>query len=313
MSSKNTSPSSDTSQISEQFKYKGYTTSWEPEMAQLIHSKMNQQNYQMMQSSSDEEDSATRRPFIVALVGIPGSGKTSSAQILSQLLESKLSSSTSSKPSPVMVMPMDGYHLPLAVLKSQPNSKDLIYRRGAPDTFDPRSLLKDLKQIRQCGKRNRSNSDINKNNDSSTTNNTDTHTVHIPGFDHAKGDPEPNAYTYKRDQHSIIICEGLYLLHQDNDNNIDSNGNNQNKANIGGSWSEEIEKQFDLTIFINADVDTCIDRLKVRNKCIPGYTPEEIDIRCDIVDRSNAMLVLESKYRAMYIVDSVVASSSLSS
>jgi hypothetical protein len=47
----------------------------------------------------------------------------------------------------------------------------------------------------------------------------------------------------------------------------------------------------DWTIFIQADVDVCVDRLKERNKCIPGYTPKEIEIRCEKVDRVNAELV----------------------
>ena len=96
----------------------------------------------------------------------------------------------------------------------------------------------------------------------------------VPGFDHAKGDPEENQHTYIRDEHKIVICEGLYLLH-DND-----------------GW-ENIEKYFDWTIFIDSDVDMCIDRLKERNKVIPGYTPEEIDLRCEEVDRVNCEVAQE--------------------
>jgi len=35
-----------------------------------------------------------------------------------------------------------------------------------------------------------------------------------------------------------------------------------------------------------------------------GYTPEEIDIRVDAVDRSNAMIADQSKYRADIVVKS---------
>jgi pantothenate kinase len=251
-----------------------FTPSWEPEMAQTIYTQMMKKQKEQRQrnesnsarASSQQQQQNTPHTFIVAIVGCPGSGKSSSSQILSKLLHDKLQSSLQSK---VLVMPMDGYHLSLAQLKSQPNSTDLIYRRGAPDTFDPQLLLQDLKSIKN-------NNSVQK----------------IPGFDHAIGDPQPNAYTFDKNQHSIVICEGLYLLHVD--------------ENIG--WSTEIAKQFDMTIFMNANVDTCIERLKVRNKCIPGYTPEEIDLRCDVVDRANAMLVLRSKDRAMYVVDSIVAS-----
>jgi len=241
-----------------------FIASWEPEMARHIFDNYKEQ---------------TTSPFIVAVVGIPGSGKSSSSEILSRLLQEMITKTHHD--AAVLVMPMDGYHLPMSTLKSKPNSKDLIYRRGAPDTFDPHSLLNDLKQIKNI-------------NESIVPNKGDSHNnvVEIPGFDHAIGDPQPSTYTFHRKQHDIVICEGLYLLHQD--------------ENIG--WSKDIQNQFDLTIFINANLDTCIERLKVRNKCIPGYTSEEIDIRCDVVDRSNAMIVLESKDRAMYVVDSIVAS-----
>lgn len=288
------------------------TTSWEPQMAELLYSKMLERR--QMESKEEELKQIPSSPFMVGLVGIPGAGKTTSAHILSELLQFHFNSDTDrientngkeiqrfknqyGSERNIMVLPMDGYHLPLSQLKAKPNANDLVYRRGAPDTFDPMALLSDLKRIKHGGDAgetgsNIANSNNNNNNSGCGSDKNDFITVQIPGFDHAIGDPQPNAYTFHRNQHSIIICEGLYLLHQD--------------ESIG--WSIEIEKQFDVTIYINADVDTCVQRLKIRNKCIPGYTPEEIDRRCDIVDRSNAMLVLgQSKDRAMYVVDSVVA------
>jgi pantothenate kinase len=297
-----------------------FTTSWEPKMAQLIYSQQ-QQQYKTQQFKD-------KKPFIIALVGIPGSGKSTSSQILSNHLQQIITKGSTTTTtfntaqeqeqevaSSVMVMPMDGYHLPLSTLESKPNSKELIYKRGSPDTFDPQSLLNDLKRIRGISKQKDGNEngleDDNDDNNNDDNNNDDNNNddnsniVHIPGFDHAVGDPQPNAYTFHRNQHSFVICEGLYLLHQDKNNENDEDENQKDNDN---GWSQEIEKQFDLTIFINANVDTCIERLKVRNKCIPGYTHEEIDIRCDLVDRANAMLVLKSKDRAMHVVDSVVAS-----
>lgn len=99
--------------------------------------------------------------------------------------------------------------------------------------------------------------------------------VSVPGFDHAKGDPEEDQHTFIRDQHKIVICEGIYLLHDDD------------------GW-ENIEKFFDWTIYVEADVDSCIARLKERNKSIPGYTPEEIEERCEIVDKANCEAAHES-------------------
>jgi pantothenate kinase len=66
---------------------------------------------------------------------------------------------------------------------------------------------------------------------------------------------------------------------------------------------EHIQKFLDWTIFIEADVDVCIDRLKERNKCIPGYTPEQIEVRCEEVDRVNAELASKTagKYASMVV------------
>ena len=151
--------------------------------------------------------------------------------------------------SSILVMPMDGYHYSLAQLSEFTNAEDAIYRRGAPDTFDPMSLARDLERIAHG----------------------DEDTVSIPGFDHAKGDPEEDQHKFERGKHNIVICEGLYLLHDEN------------------GW-EKIQKFLDWSIFIQADVDVCIERLKKRNQCIPGYTPEQINLRCEIVDRANALL-----------------------
>jgi len=67
-----------------------------------------------------------------------------------------------------------------------------------------------------------------------------------------------------------------------------------------------IRETFDLTVFTNADVENCLERLKVRNQCIPGYTPEEIAERVERVDRANADLVMETMSKADMVVESAV-------
>jgi hypothetical protein len=66
---------------------------------------------------------------------------------------------------------------------------------------------------------------------------------------------------------------------------------------------EHIQKFLDWTVYIEADVDICIHRLKERNKCIPGYTPEQIEVRCEEVDRVNAELASRTagKYASMVV------------
>lgn len=212
---------------------------WEPEAAESI-----------LQSI----DSVRDRPFMIALIGIPGSGKSTSCHNVADLLEKA--------GFPTMVMPFDGYHIPLDDLKILPNADDAIYRRGAPDTFDPVALKKDLLRIR----------------------NGIEPMIMFPDFDHGKGDPEADQHSFIRTQHSVVICEGLYLLHDED------------------RW--DLEECFDFSIFIESCVDKSMSRLKIRNKVIPGYTPEEIDFRVDVVDRVNAHTVNRSKARASLVVQS---------
>ena len=167
-----------------------------------------------------------------------------------------------------MIIPADGYHHPLSTLRTFPNPDDAIYRRGAPDTFDVPSLLRDVRRI-LLG---------------------DEDVVRVPGFDHSIGDPEPGAHAFVRDRHDLVLVEGLYLLHD------------------GDGWGSDLYELFDLRIFLNCDVDVCVDRLRVRNKCLPGYTAEEIDVRCEEVDRVNAVVVAGCGHRADVVVESAVAS-----
>lgn len=221
--------------------------SWEPDVEARIRLELSRR------------DASDGTPFIVGLVGIPGSGKSTSGTVLSQNLVDQGS----------LLMPMDGYHYSMDQLRQFPDPNDAIYRRGAPDTFDVESLRKALEQIK-C-KSGESNIIIK-----------------LPGFDHAKGDPEPDTYTFDRNQHRLVILEGLYLLYDQ------------------GGW-EKIAPYLDLTVFIDADIDGCMDRLKIRNQCIPGYTKEEIELRCDVVDRANAILVDQTRHRAHLLVQGIAS------
>ncbi len=73
-------------------------------------------------------------PWLVAIAGIPGAGKSTIAADLASHVPA------------AVVIPMDGYHLRRAVL-----SADQMQRRGAPDTFDPAALRADLVRLREAG------------------------------------------------------------------------------------------------------------------------------------------------------------------
>lgn len=182
---------------------------WEPAMAERIKLR-----YQKIKKE--------KRPFMVALVGLPGGGKSVSSFLLASMLDEKKLST--------FVTPHDGYHYPLEYLRTQRNADDLIYRRGAPDTFDPAALYRDLLRLR----------------------NGDEQIIKLPAFNHARADPEPDTHIFNRRQHKIVLCEGLYLLHNDD------------------GWNE-IANVFDLTIFLDTPLEVCLERVKIRNQCIPGY------------------------------------------
>lgn len=123
-----------------------------------------------------------------------------------------------------MIMPHDGYHYPLEYLKTFPDAKDAIYRRGAPDTFDPHALLRDLNRIKY-GKEE---------------------LIMLPAFDHSRADPEPDTHAFDRHRHKVVLCEGLWLLHDED------------------GW-QAIGSMFDYSIFMDSDPDVCIERVKVRD------------------------------------------------
>jgi len=180
------------------------------------------------------------RPLLVALSGMPGSGKSTTSEILKRLLHPQC-----------FVVPLDGFHLPLSSLRSRPDATEAIYRRGALDTFDPDALREKLLQVLEGNEAS----------------------VKFPDFDHAEGDPVDDALCFERSVHQIVLVEGLYLLQQQE------------------GWSA-LADLFDYKVYLEADLEECIARVKERNKAIPGYTAEEIERRCDVVDRANAKIHL---------------------
>jgi pantothenate kinase len=280
---------------------------WEYNIAMDIIQRAIQHEQKEQESNHHHQ----RRPYMVAIAGIPGSGKSSSSEIITLLINQnydtimkeqqqqqqeskKEKTNQSSSPNSVendnddpsntdnnnicVCIPADGYHYSmeeLNKLQQTTNDTTLIYRRGAPDTFNVPALIQDLQKIR--------NECID----------NDNMIVSLPGFDHAIGDPMMNQHIYNRQQHNIVIIEGLYLLYNQYD------------------W-EYIQTYFDFTIYIQThSIDLCMERLKQRNVCIPGYTVEEIYHRVDAVDRQNAILIDQiSPFRAQYVITPSFVSSS---
>ena len=115
------------------------------------------------------------RRTILGLCGPPGSGKSTLAERIAGHLGDRMS---------VAVVPMDGFHLPQAVLRER-GLRDVM---GRIDTFDADGYLDVLRRLREPGA-----------------------TVLAPGFDRTVEEPVPDAIEVSPDV-ELVITEGNYLL-----------------------------------------------------------------------------------------------------
>jgi len=123
--------------------------------------------------------------FILGLVGDPGAGKSTTARLLVEGVNSKIKDVA-------IVVPMDGYHRYNAELRQL----NLFELKGVPDSFDAEAFVAMLQSLRhQC------------------VPNKPGHTapIGVPAFDRAIEEPEQNAIQVKV-EHKIIVVEGNYLL-----------------------------------------------------------------------------------------------------
>ncbi|KPI37023.1 putative uridine kinase [Cyphellophora attinorum] len=110
--------------------------------------------------------------LLIAVAGIPGSGKTTLAASVANKVNARYQQSSSKPDDVALVIPLDGYHLTRKQLSLMPNSEEAHFRRGAAFTFDGEGYLALVKALREplgSGK-----------------------TVHAPSFDHAVKDPVEN-------------------------------------------------------------------------------------------------------------------------
>ncbi|GAA6035468.1 hypothetical protein JCM8097_000269 [Rhodosporidiobolus ruineniae] len=120
--------------------------------------------------------------YLVALAGIPGSGKsTFSARLLQHLNDSNPSHP------PAIIVPQDGFHLTQAQLHASSDPEFSFRRRGAPFTFNPEAYLSLVRRLRT------------------------TPRLKAPAFSHAEKDPVDDAIVVEP-HHRIVILEGSFLL-----------------------------------------------------------------------------------------------------
>ncbi|KAK4113552.1 P-loop containing nucleoside triphosphate hydrolase protein [Canariomyces notabilis] len=130
--------------------------------------------------------------FLIAIGGIPGSGKTTLSKRLTAALNARYASEHPSHPPIAAFVPMDGFHLTRAQLDAMPDPVTAHARRGAAFTFDGEGFLRLVQRLREPL--------------------TDaTTTVFAPSFDHAVKDPKENDIAVGR-THRIVVLEGNYIL-----------------------------------------------------------------------------------------------------
>ncbi|KAJ3065881.1 hypothetical protein HDU98_010771 [Podochytrium sp. JEL0797] len=116
---------------------------------------------------------------LVAIAGIPGSGKTT--------LAGHVAAALSARGQSVVVLPMDGFHFTRAQLDAMEDPVEAHRNRGAPFTFDALSLVQFVHSLH-----------------------TQTTPRTAPSFNHALHDPTPNDILIPPSTRFVIL-EGIYM------------------------------------------------------------------------------------------------------
>ncbi|PNS14581.1 hypothetical protein CAC42_2638 [Sphaceloma murrayae] len=139
------------------------------------------------------QDTPRSKRLMIAVSGIPGSGKTTLAsQVTKRLndLHHAQSPGLGKSGDVAAFIPMDGYHLFRAQLDAMPDPDTAHARRGAAFTFDAPAFLALVQKLREplCA---------------------ESRTVYAPSFDHAVKDPVANDIPIHPSAR-ILIFEGNY-------------------------------------------------------------------------------------------------------
>lgn len=215
------------------------------------------------------QDVSASKRLLIAVSGIPGSGKTTLAAKVSQglnELHAQQSPATHNGSPLSAFLPMDGYHLSRAQLDALPDPVTAHARRGAAFTFDGDSFLTLVKKLREpiC---------------------PESSTLYAPSFDHALKDPVSDDIAIAPSVR-IIIFEGNYLSLNKN------------------PWSDAAELMDELW-FVEVDFDVARKRLVHRHvKAGIAKDEEEARKRADENDLVNGSEIVEGRLDVHEIIHS---------
>ncbi|KAK0651568.1 P-loop containing nucleoside triphosphate hydrolase protein [Cercophora newfieldiana] len=137
-------------------------------------------------------ETAPNKRLLIAISGIPGSGKTTLSEILTNALNTRHATLHPSSPPLAAFVPMDGYHLTRAQLDALPDPVTAHARRGAEFTFDGDGFLRLVEALR-------------------APLTAESGTVYAPSFDHAVKDPKEGDIAVGVEQR-VVVFEGNYVL-----------------------------------------------------------------------------------------------------
>ncbi|KZF25664.1 phosphoribulokinase/uridine kinase [Xylona heveae TC161] len=133
--------------------------------------------------------------LLIAVSGIPGSGKTTLAAIvakrLNELYQKESPGAAAGGREIAGFIPMDGYHLSRAQLSALPDPTTAHARRGAAFTFDGESFFRLVKKLREPLL-------------------PEAETLYAPSFDHAVKDPVEDDIPIHPSMR-VLVFEGNYL------------------------------------------------------------------------------------------------------
>ncbi|KAL4964816.1 kinase-related protein [Aspergillus stella-maris] len=211
------------------------------------------------------QDTPSNARLLIAVSGIPGSGKTELVISLARRINDLYSAQNEGRLIAATI-PMDGYHLTRAQLAQMPDPEMAAARRGAAFTFDGDKFLELVKALRKPL--------------------TDqTQTLHAPSFDHAVKDPVDNDIPIAAERR-VLLFEGNYL--------------SLNKE----PWSSAA-KLMDELWFVEVDFDTARQRLIKRHvKAGIAKDEKEAEKRANENDLVNGREIVDCRLDVQEVITS---------